>query len=390
MVPPNYRVVRRRGRRATTLARAAAYYGGYASRRVVDAVAKAAYSKVKKEFFESKESPHKPRKRKKPGASIVRMDGVTGGKYLVGRSRRRRRRKKSLKQKVAEVRKMIPPKSYKTFRDFRTMSVKAGSNSLTPSTNNHAIYDISCFGPSDYEGYISNLTKVDDNTTADYSLSNTAVKMNLFYKLTCKNNMTSNAILKYSFLLCKDDDQENPLDDLLEELADRGYTGLPTTAGPTAATVTKSFVPYRTAFGATSPYHVPVFSGVNLRTKWKVLGVKSVRIGPGDTIDMVYKRNNFMYKPERLDNENFSNLKGYSVRLMISIHGDIAHDSTNHLLIGRGDAQLDCEECKIAKLQYSNPKALKEVEYTDTLTDENFTTAVHADNRQSAIEQDQN
>ena len=283
---------------------------------------------------------------------------------------------------------MIPPKSYKTFRDFKTMTLKAGTYNDTIVTNAHGLYDIEVFKPNDFEGYLQSLTKVDADTAADYTTSNSSVKFNLFYKLTCKNNMTSNAIVKYSFLLCKDDDSEDPIDDVLEELADRGYTGLPTTGGPTDATAIASYCPKRCRFGATTPYHVPVFSGINLTRKWKVLGVKNVTLGPGDSFDMIYSKNNFLYKPELLDNEAFSNLKGISVRLLVSIHGDLAHDATNHLLVGRGDAQLDAEECRVATAVYGNPKGLKEVEYSDTLTDTNFTSAVHADNFASAIEVD--
>lgn len=388
IVNRGYRVTRRRGQRATALARAAGYVGGYASRRVVNAIARKVWDSVKSE---SKEEPApSTRKRKKSQATVVRMDGVTGGSYLVGKRRKGKRRKKSLRQKVAEVRKMIPPKSYKTFRDFTTMCLKAGSNSVTIQTNRHAVYDINVFSPADYESYISNLTKVDSNTTADYSSSNSSVRMNLFYKLSCKNNMTSNAIIKYSFVICTDDDVEYPVDDIIEELADRGYTGLPAVTAETAATTVASYIPRRAVFGATTPYHVPLFSGTNFTSKWKTLGVKSIIVGPGDTFDMVYKRNNFVYKPERLDNENFNNLKGYSVRLIVSMHGDLAHDGANHLLVGRGDCQLDSEECRIARIQYGNPKALKEVDYSDTLTDTNFTDARHADNTASAMEADEN
>ena len=75
-----------------------------------------------------------------------------------------------------------------------------------------------------------------------------------------------------------------------------------------------------------------------------------------------------------------------TVGVMISTMGDLGHDNVNVGLVGRVPYHLDCEEQRQCNIMYSNPKALREVDYTDTLTDVNFTDPVFADNQQSAID----
>lgn len=375
------------------LTQAAAYQAGRAAHDVVRwGLRRAGRGAMDYWNSESKESapPRRKKSQSKRSTFKFKEDGVTGGRALTGRKRRRKRRKKSLRQQISAVKKLIPPMSRKTWRDFDFLIMKGDPNVNTAEVNHHTIYDISCFGPNDFEQFCGQLTKVDTNTNYDYATENSRVKFDIYYKLTCKNNMTSNAVVKYSFMVCKDDDAEEPIDDIREELLDRGYTGIPLVQAFAAKSAIRNKVPARLELDETTPWHVPVFSGVNLTRKWTVVGVKSVTMGPGDTIDMIYSKKNIVYRPEILDNENFDNLKGYSFRLVISLHGDLVHDSVNHRLIGRGDAQLDCEETRIATCKYANPKGLNEVVYTDGIDNTGIVVAEHADNMASAIEVDGN
>lgn len=370
------------------LTRGAAYSAGLAAQRAVQyglqRVGRRAYDYMSGEH---KEAP-RSRKRYKKNAVIFRQDGQSGGKVVKYTKPRRRKKKKSLRKQIAQVRSLIPKSSTKTFRDFETWILRAGTLD-TPQVNHHTVFDMICFDAQEYDQYLAQLTKVDADTNYDYGNENASVKMDLFYKLMVKNNMTSNAIIKYAFVACKDDDSENYVSDLREELITRGYPAVPAVSTLAVATATRSAIPDRITFTSTTPYHVPIFSGTNVTRKWNIMGVKSVILGPGDTMDMVWSKKNFVYKPEVATNEVFANHKGYTFRLVVSLMGDLIHDQANPRLIGRGDAQLDTECSRIATVRYANPKGLKEIVYSDTLGT-GITVAQHADNHASAMEADEN
>lgn len=313
----------------------------------------------------------------------VRIDGTTGGSYKMPTKKRRVQRKpKSLKQQIAQVKKLIPPMSTKLFRNFRTLCLDNGG------FNRNVMHEVRMWNAGDLETYITQLTKVDSSTNLDYSTENTKVRMKLFYKLMCKNNVTANTRISYAFVMCKDDDNESPIACLLEELADRGYTGLPSKNTEVLATATSSVLPANVVFG-NGIHHVPMFSGTNLRRNWEFLGpVRSAVLGPGDTIDLSFNRE-ILYKPEVKDNEPFAHLAGYDFRLLVVMQGDLAHDATNVCKIGRSDCQLDAEEQRQCLIRYANPKGLNQVVYSDDLISTGITSLEHADNSASAMETDE-
>jgi hypothetical protein len=315
----------------------------------------------------------------------VKVDGSTSKTVTMKRKKRRSRKKKfSAKREIAIIKRRMPKWSKKTFRDFKTIVLPSNSPNL------HKIYSIKCFDKVILEDYVKNLTKVDAATVADYSTENSSVKMSNFYKLMLKNNMTSNCNLHYAFFVCKDDDNESPTDSIREELVDRGYTGLPGVTALTVATATTSEIPEQLSLGATSPFHVPVFGNKALLRNWAIQGkVQGAVLGPGDSTSLIWSRKSYTYEQEYKDQENaFEHIKGMSVFLVIAVYGDLAHDQTNFQVVGRGQVQLDCEEHRQTTVRYYNPKGLDEVAYTDTLTNTNFGTPVHADNFASAMEID--
>lgn len=317
-----------------------------------------------------------------PGApgSQVAIGGTTSGRGAFRKKRKKRRKKKSTKALLRQLKRNIPKKSYKTHRDFRCLRMQAATPNL------HKVYELHLINPGLVENVISGLTASDTSGTVDYTAENTSVKISTFYKLMCKNNATGNVKIRYALYKCTDDDGESILTNILEGLGDRGYTGLPSVTASSAATATASYQPQQLIFGATTPFHVPIFGIYETKRKWKQLGkVQSATIGPGDSFDIV-KAIKFVYKPEVNDNEPFTYQKNYTYHLIVDLMGEISHDQTNDQLIGRSGYQLDCEEQRNITACYSNPKGLNEIEYSDTLTDTNFTTPVHADNFASAIE----
>jgi hypothetical protein len=349
-------------------------------------VFQAAYAKGKEAIFGKDKNQNNGSGRGRRSGVIVKVDGVSSGRKRVSRkSKRPAKKKKSLKKQVSEVRKLLPKVSRKTFRDFDMVEM------ATTGVNQRIIFDIDAFEKTYLSTYAANLTKVDDATTADYTQENTKIRMSLFYKLHCKNNMTANVDVSYCFFNCKDDDAEAVVDSMREEMLDRGYTGIATTDNRIPRSATAAIQPRQLVL-TNSEYWAPTFGGGAVTRKWAQVGkVKKVTLGPGDTIDMVYSKKNFTYNQEYLDQENIKHLKGYSVRLVVVANGQLAHDAAddNKSVIGRGFFKLDCEQQRQATVVYSNPKGLNEVAYTDGYQLTNFTTPVHADNMQSAIEQGQ-
>lgn len=322
-----------------------------------------------------------PKKRKVTGK--IKIDGTsTSTRRMKAKRKSKRRKKKSLKDQIKQVKKLLPVQSYKTFRDFKTMVFASGN------PNEHKVYFVDVFTRSEADNYASNLTLVDTSGVADYTGENSKLKMSRFYKLELKNNMTSNCTFTYCFFKCKDSTNGTPADMVLNELTDRGYTGVPSKTALSPATATSSEIPGRIIFGHTNIYHAPIFSGNDLNRNWEKVGkVAKATVGPGDSTS-IYYTDKITYKQEEIDAEATTFSKKYSVICIVSCSGDISHDQTNTDLIGRGLWQLDCEEQKQVTVVYSNPKGLKQVAYTDTLTNTNFTVPVHADNRASAIEVD--
>lgn len=319
--------------------------------------------------------------RRKTG-TVVNMDGSTGGRYRMGVRTRKRRKKKSLRQQISQVRRLIPKKSHKLYRDFETLV-------LPGVQNQRRIYDIACFTNSQLDTYATTLAPVDDSKVdIDYTATNSSLQYDLYYKLMLKNNMTANAVISYGFYVCKDDDNESPSSSIREELVDRGYTVSAGTA-ETAATATASKIPRRIIFQPSESYHAPVFGAGALNRNWKLLGgIKKAIIGPGDSTNLIFSKK-ITYKPEIKDQEgSFTYLSNYDIRLVIVTSGDIGHDQVNTSLIGRCAYQLDCEEQRQCNVTYANPKGLREVKYSDNLTDTGFTIPVHAANQASAIEID--
>lgn len=322
------------------------------------------------------------KKTKTSRRAVIRVDGTTSGRYRIPTKKKRRRRKKSLRQQISQVRRLIPKKSHKTVREFRTVV-------LPGSINEKRIFDIKAFSHNDHEDILQVLTLVDSSGAADYRASNTSVQISTFYKLMLKNNATCNVSFSYAFYVCKEDDNESPVDSIREELVDRGYTTLPTVDDEVAKTDTNSFIP-RMLRCPPSGYHIPVYGAAALKRKWRIVGkVATASIGPGDTSDLVYSKK-ITYKPEINDQEATQTyLSNYDVRLVITLMGDLAHDQLNTFVVGRGSYQLDCEEHRQQRVTYANPKGLDEVLYFDNLTNTNFSVPVHADDHASKMETDE-
>lgn len=313
----------------------------------------------------------------------VKKDGTSTGKRKVIVRKRRKKKTKTLKQQVNLIKKSMPKHSVRTKRVFRTLVMSGLS-----APNIRGAFYVPMYDKSDYTTTIEQLAVCDGVGPEDYTLQNTKVLFNQYYQLTAKNNSTGNTQIEYMIVMCKDDDNESPLQCAREELVKRGYLSLPTIIPETAATATTSVRPQRMLFtGGTNEFHVPVLGNAHLRRNWKPIGgVKKAVIGPGDTFNITWSRKNFTFKKEVFDMEPLDFVANHSCGIVIVARGELAHDQTNVNLVGYGGFHLDCEEKIITTVKYNNPKGLNDIDYEDTLTNVNFTVPVHGDNHASAIE----
>lgn len=312
--------------------------------------------------------------------SVVRKDGLS---YRVRTAGAKRRSRKSLSKKVNTLIRNQPKYSTKTYRHFKTMAMPHADD------NQHRIHAINVLKPSMLESYLQTLTLVDSSGVADYRANdvNSSVKIDFFYKITIRNNSLANCDIKYVFMMCNDAQANGPLHWLELDLQDRGYTGVPSATGVSLANVNASEIPDRMIFSDTGPFHAPTMSGVSLDKHWSRQGkVKSLTLGPGDSINIYYKKKNLVYKPEVNDKSTVAYQKGNSVFLMVDTRGQLGHDDAKNDIVGYGRVHLDAEQQIVATVKYYNPKGLNEVAYTDTLDNTNITLITHADNISGAIE----
>lgn len=320
----------------------------------------------------------------------LKSDGTSAtAKTIKKRKRGGKKKKTTIKQQLKKVRKLIPKQSHKLFRDFKTYCMLE----TVPNTVN--VYAIDVFTKSDLDSYASTLTAVDSSATADYTTENTSLKMDRYFKLHCKNAVTGNVSISYCFYVCKETDAAGPLTRIKEELDDRGYANVQAPNNAEDANATRSERPPWLSLNggiaepSKEPFHAPIFGGASLNAAWRPWkkGVCSAVIGPGATMDLIWSQRGFTYKQEKLDQESDqARIKGYSVKLLIRLQGDLCHDQTNTRLVGYGLYQIDAEAQVQCKVTYPNPKGLNEVDYTNTLTNTNFTVPVAADNQISAVE----
>lgn len=393
--------------------------GMYAGRRLAWWAARQAAGRARRWFARSEDRPAgrraaHPRNRKKlrlsRPAGSVRVDGTSYGSYKVPRARRKKRRaKEPLQRQLNKFKKSLPKSSMRWFRDFKTLCMFSGE------PNTKVLWEIPVFSRTLLDKYAENLRSYETVTgTVDLTLGalpDTNLLMDLFYKLKLKNNMTSNCKVRYTFVMCADDDNETYRRNVIEDLTDLDYTQLPTDQGPIPAGSLNAEVPAGLIFSDVGSYHAPVFGMANTKRKWKTLTpLRSTVLGPGDTMSMQYARNKYNYRPKIIETENFTHIKNMTVHLLIECQGDIVHGGNpgdpladpvifpNNCEVGYGQFQLDAEQQNVGKITYANGKGLRDHVYTHTLDTNALVTndaagvpqkPVHADNQQSAIEVDE-
>lgn len=213
---------------------------------------------------------------------------------------------------------------------------------------------------------------------------------NLYMELLLKNAMTSNMQVKYKFVSPTDDSEESYLDHLNEDYQSRGIGNVAKAPALTPNTL-RANIPERLVYNIDQLYF-PIGSTNATRKKYRDLTkMKSVTLGPGDSIKMVYTRKRHRYRPEDHDQDPDSYKKN-EVYLLISLVGDLAHgnaDGTDFTdVVGFGATSGDSMRRIVWDVVYDDGLGKQDHEENNDGDYSNFTSPQHVDNHQSAVEKD--
>lgn len=340
------------------------------------------YMKSKNPFGSDKSTSNsskgkKPSKRKNPSGTLA-PDGTLVGTRAIQNVKKRKvnRNKKTLKDRIRSLEKNKPSATVQLYKETVPMTLWTNGNNL------RRIYYINFLGKTEAEALISALNGVDFTTVN----SNILIR-NVLATIILKNNMTANAEVKYQWVKCANDSADNPLQNIIEELTDRGYmmTGMTSTTAEVAATALVANTP-EFLLATSQQMYYPIF-GLQGRN-WKPLAPATrVLIGPGDRIELHQKIPNFKYKPEREDQDSFNHHKGLDYGLIISVAGDYQHnDTTNEFKVSRSGHRLDGERRLRMEAVVPEGGGVKNVTLVNGWDVANVEDPVHADNMISGIE----
>lgn len=323
---------------------------------------------------------------KKPNTplSSIKLDGTTLGKRVVPKRRKIRRKKKTLKQRIATLEKEQPADSTKL-----TRYVKHFKFPQTSTVNYCTIFEVKMTSQSLWET-IGALNSMGGLSATDFTAENTSIAVkNLFMKCHLTNATTTNCILKYMWVRCKDDTNESYLDQYTKEAADRGLAAL-TVSSEVAESGTSSAIPARIVLTNTQRDYDFSLGIQGTQKDWLKIGkVENVTIGPGDSIDVQLSHKYFKYLPEAYDQASKTYVAGhYDYHLICLVKGDLAHDATNHGKVGYSNPACNVEAVSKFVYEYSDGKGLRQINSQNTLTSAGFTIPNHVDNFASAVEGD--
>lgn len=321
-----------------------------------------------------------PRKKKRTSTgSSVRQDGVlpTGSLQKKRKKKRKSRVAKSIKSRVAALEKNAPAFSESDFLKVTPVTQSTGTSNRR-ILNNSILLDKVII-----KSFIDNLAGV--NFDADGNM----VKLkNIYLEMFLVNQTTANILLRYKWYICKDDDSEDVLDNVKEGLIDRGLTFANAITAKTAASATSAEIP-RSQILDDAEMEYPCYGVREVDRKWKSMSkMGKVILGPGDSINLVQTIKNLTYRPEDINNEPFDHMAGYSVHLLWDVMGALGHNqTTNTNLVTHTGWRVDGKMKTKMTARYTDERGKRTKEIVSAFDNTNAATPVHADNKQSAVEE---
>ena len=118
----------------------------------------------------------------------------------------------------------------------------------------------------------------------------------------------------------------------------------------------------------------PVFDFLrNKNTVWKGK-VNTVYLTPGGTIDVIWKKKFYSYKPEQHD-ENPNGVKGLTTELVGAMYGTLCHDASAYDKVGYTSPALNCERYVSFEVVVNDGEGTKLRQYNITNTNTGFSEA---------------
>lgn len=327
----------------------------------------------------------------KGGKTTARVyrEGIYSSRVVTARSRRRKRKKTSLKKEVKALKKNLPKSSVRLYQLSQRVKFVPTNNALTgssPGAGYSRMFELPVFNAVQVREAIASWNGV------DYRATNSAIKVqNIYIDVRGVNCFTANAEVEYFFVQCKDFTAIKYLDDVKDEMSDRGQALSNSVAGVGAPTSITSLYPIRLTLNP-NERETPITVGTNHQSAhWRPLSkVKKVRVGPGDEVRMTLTPTDILYKDEVYD-DNVNYLRGIDIHLICHVKGAIAHADTHKDRITFFTAGMDGYHRTNFKLVISDGQGTHDYFYNkEYTTQETETVPVQAEDKVSAVEQAQN
>jgi hypothetical protein len=317
-------------------------------------------------YLKRRRKSNKKQKYKGSGKVSYIPEGSAFGKKVVGkRKTRRRRKKKSLRKKVNLLLKNKPKDAVKTVRWLTPVILNTGITSRD-------FHWVSLHAGDDLKTELASVDTGPSTVSVSGNDANRVKVRGRWSKLHFRNARTSPATIQIVYIMCKQDvgtsarnftnNAAGPLNDLHQGWTAKGLNTKTVTNG-TANGATQALVPAKITLGS-SDFFYNLSDSAEVKSNWKVLGSKKIRVKGGDELidtcsfgDIIYKGTDFV--------DTHTYYKNYDIGALIITEGVLCHDSTNNNLIGYSPATFDCHFQSKYEIVISGAGGTHKIDYTD-------------------------
>lgn len=339
----------RPGGRQIALGAAVSAVAGELSRAAVRRVAAQVAKQLKRTMSQKGRKSKRSKKAVPRGIVFPQADAV--GKFRVSSGKRSKRPKKTLSDKVRSLQKQVGSLPKDTSVHY-TNTIPYIIGNTAP--NQGEIIQIAAITHATYDNALTSVNGF-DYTAA----TGNQVRIKSCFSVMEFQNFGNTAItIKYQWVKCVDSGSEGPLDNIVEEAANRGkpYTGFADTF--TAASDLSAAIPTRQFVEHDEGEQNNQVFGVQTN-KWKpVSTVKKVRMGPSDLLKITHAKKGFLWKNEWFVNDPATYMPG-DIFLLATFQGDYQKNSvTNTGLISKSPFVIVCSRFVSCKASVADKQGL--------------------------------
>lgn len=298
------------------------------------------------------------KKRALMGKAKIWVDGAVGNQRRSKVKGRKKKRKISrmvkLEKRVRLLNKLKTPDSKYTSTIQEFIKLRSSGD------NESAMYEIPAFEFGVFEDAMSAIEYPSGNV--DLPAKDVSVKIkDIHASFKARNAKTGVVSLKWAWYLCRDDSSGTCLSRIQQEWADRGL-GAWTIRAKVDTSITAATLPSKIhTIGTVNRLNNVFFSAPTLLRYWKQIGkVQSIRLNPGDEVNMRQSMKDMLYLPERQDNAGVAHIRGYTLHLVIKVDGLMGHlAGAFESAVGYSSHGLDCNLITTQTLSVDNGLGLK-------------------------------